>query len=83
MQIGTVDVNKLRGVADKGLGLGKELVGVMVGNDRLQQEGEAQQERATAEMKALRDEIRAQKEEAKAEANERRQKAAQSIKEQR
>jgi uncharacterized protein YjbJ (UPF0337 family) len=80
MQIGTIDLNKLRGVADKAIGLGKELLGVVVGNDRLQQEGEAQQERATAELKALRDEVRAQKEEAKAETFEKRQRAAQRAK---
>jgi uncharacterized protein YjbJ (UPF0337 family) len=80
MQIGTIDLNKLRGVADKAIGLGKELLGVLVGNDRLQQEGEAQQERATAELKALRDELRAQKEDAKAETLEKRERAAQRAK---
>jgi uncharacterized protein YjbJ (UPF0337 family) len=81
MQIGTIDVNRLRGVTDKGLGYGKEVFGVLVGNERWQEEGEAQQERATAELKALRNEIQAQKETAKAEALETRQKAAQRAKE--
>jgi uncharacterized protein YjbJ (UPF0337 family) len=80
MQIGRIDVNKLRGVADKGLGFGKELLGVLTGNERLQDEGEAQQERATAELKALREELRAEKKDAKAEAMEARQKAAQRAK---
>jgi len=80
MQVGTIDVNKLRGVTDKGLGLGKELVGVLIGSDRLQREGEAQQERATAELKALRDEIKAEKLDAKAEASEVRERAAQRAK---
>ncbi|MEO7556775.1 MAG: CsbD family protein [Acidimicrobiales bacterium] len=80
MQVGNIDVNKLRGVADKGVGLGKELVGVLTGNERLQEAGEAQQERATAELKALRDELKAQGYDAKAEAMEKREKAAQRAK---
>lgn len=80
MQIGRIDVNKLRGVADKAIGLGKELLGVLTGNERLQDEGEAQQERASAELKALREELRAEKKDAKASANEQRQKAAQRAK---
>ena len=80
MQIGTVDLNKLRGVADKAIGLGKELLGVLTGNDTLQHEGEAQQERASAELKALRAEIEAEKKDAVAELHEQRQKAAQKAK---
>ncbi len=80
MQIGRIDVNKLRGVSDKAVGLGKELLGVLSGNDRLQDEGEAQQERATAELKALREELKAQKKDTKADALEQRQKAAQRAK---
>ena len=78
MQIGTVDLNKLRFVIDKSSGLVKELLGVLVGNDRLQRAGEAQQERATEEARAFRNEIEAQKEDAKAASFEKRQKAAQS-----
>ena len=80
MQIGTIDLNKLRGVGDKGLGIAKELLGVLTGNERLQDEGEAQQERASAELKALREELKAQKKDAKADALEQRQKAAQRAK---
>ncbi|HEY2812714.1 MAG TPA: CsbD family protein [Acidimicrobiales bacterium] len=80
MQVGRVDLNKLRGVADKALGLTKEFVGVLVGNDKLQQEGEAQQERATEELKALRKEIEAQRKEAVAEVNQQREKTAQRAK---
>jgi uncharacterized protein YjbJ (UPF0337 family) len=81
VRIGTIDVNKLRGVADKGLGLTKELVGTIVGNERLEKEGEAQQERATEQLRALRKEVEAQGHEAKADAMEQRQKAAQRAKE--
>lgn len=80
MQIGRIDVNKLRGVADKAIGLGKELLGVLFSNERLQDEGEAQQERASAELKALREELRAEKKDAKASALEQRQKASQRAK---
>ena len=80
MQIGRIDLNKLRGISDKAVGLGKETLGVLVGNDRLQDEGEAQQERATAELKALREELKAQKKDAKADALEGRQRAAQRAK---
>ena len=80
MQIGTVDLKKLRFVVDKSAGLTKELIGVLAGNDRLQRAGESQQERATEEARALRNEMQAQKEDAKAATLEKRQKAAQSSK---
>ena len=80
MQVGNIDMSKLRFVADKGFGFWKELFGVLFGNDRLQQEGEAQQERATAQMKSLRGELAAQKQEARAEIFEQREKAAQRAK---
>jgi uncharacterized protein YjbJ (UPF0337 family) len=81
MQLGKIDLNKLRGIGDKFVGLNKELVGTLIGNDKLQQEGEAQQERATEELKGLRKEATAQAKEAKAEALAQRQKAAQRAKE--
>lgn len=80
MQVGRVDLNKLRGVTDKALGLQKEFFGVLIGNDKLQQEGEAQQERATEELKALRKEIDAQRKESVAEMQQQRQKTAQRAK---
>ena len=81
MQIGTIDLNKLRGIGDKFIGINKELLGTVIGNDKLAEEGEAQQERATQQLKALRKEAEAQSKEAKAEALEQRQKAAQRAKE--
>jgi uncharacterized protein YjbJ (UPF0337 family) len=81
MQIGRVDVNKLRGIGDKFVGLNKELVGTLIGSEKLQQEGEAQQERAAEELKGLRKEAEAQSKEAKAGALEQRQKAARRAKE--
>ena len=81
MQVGTIETSKLRGVTDKGFGYGKELLGVLIGNARLESEGEAQQERAAAELKALRAQIRAQREDVKARVSEERQRAARRAKE--
>jgi uncharacterized protein YjbJ (UPF0337 family) len=80
MQIGRIDITKLRGIADKGLGLAKELVGALLGNERLEEEGEAQQARASEQLKALRKEIEAQRKESEAEVHEQRQRAAQKAK---
>ena len=80
MQIGTIDLNKLRGLSDKAVGLGKETFGTLVGNDRLAEAGEAQQERATEQLRALRSEMKAQAKEAKAELFEQKQKAAERAK---
>lgn len=80
MQIGTIDLNKLRGVTDKAVGLGKETLGTLLGNERLEEAGEAQQDRAREQLKALRKEMKAQKLEAEADAHEARQKAAQRAK---
>jgi uncharacterized protein YjbJ (UPF0337 family) len=81
MQMRSVDLNKLRGFGDKFVGLGKEFFGAVFGNDRLQREGEAQQEKAAETLKALRKELEAETKDAKAEAHEQRQKAAQRVKE--
>lgn len=70
MQFGKVDVKKLRGLGDKFVGLGKELVGTLLGNERLEQEGESQQARASEELRAMRREAGAQAQEAKAAAEE-------------
>jgi uncharacterized protein YjbJ (UPF0337 family) len=80
MRIGTIDLNKLRGVADKAVGLGKETLGTVLGNDSLAEAGEAQQDRAREQLKALRKEAKAQKLEAEADLQERRQRAAQRAK---
>lgn len=76
MQLGTIDMNKLRGIGDKAVGLSKELIGTVTGSERLQEAGEAQQEKAAETLRALRAEARAQAKDAKAEVLEQRQKAA-------
>jgi uncharacterized protein YjbJ (UPF0337 family) len=80
MQVGHIDITKLRGIADKGAGLVKELVGTLIGNSRLEEEGEAQQARATEELKALRKEIEATRKDAEADVHEQREKVAQRAK---
>lgn len=80
MQVGQVDLNKLRGLGDKAIGFAKEIVGTVVNNDRLVEEGDAQQERAAEELRAIRKEIEAQRKEVKADALEQKQKAAQRAK---
>ena len=81
MQLLNIDLKQLRGLSNKALGLNKELLGSILGNERLAEEGEAQQERATHELKALRADVKAEAERAKASAQEGRQKAAQKVKE--
>jgi uncharacterized protein YjbJ (UPF0337 family) len=81
MQFRTIDPEKLRGIVDKVFGLTKEIVGEVVGNSRLQKEGEAQQAKGTERLKALRKQFEAQAKEAKADVYEQKQKAAQRLKE--
>jgi uncharacterized protein YjbJ (UPF0337 family) len=76
VQLGSVDVNKLRSIGDKAIGLSKEVAGTLTGNERLQEAGEAQQEKATETLRALRAEAKATAKDAKAEVLEERQKAA-------
>lgn len=66
MQLGRVDINKLRGIGDKIVGLSEEVVGVVVGSNGWQQRGEARQERASEQLKALRKEAEAEAKETKA-----------------
>lgn len=80
MQIAKVDLNKLRSIGDKAMGLGKEFVGALIDNEGMQDAGVAQQERATEEMRALKAEMKAEAKETKAAGFEQRQKAAQAAK---
>jgi len=80
MQLGQVDMNKLRGLGDKAVGFAKEVVGTIVNNDRLVDEGDAQQARAAEELRAIRKEIEAQRNEAKADVLEQKQKVAERAK---
>jgi uncharacterized protein YjbJ (UPF0337 family) len=81
MKIGSINSDQLTGLLDKVFGLGKELVGSVAGNERLQKEGEAQQDKGTEKLKALRLEAKAEAKEAKAQALEGKQRTAQKVKE--
>ncbi|MDQ6697337.1 MAG: CsbD family protein [Actinomycetota bacterium] len=81
MQLLNIDLKQLRGLTDKAFGLNKELLGTVLGNERLADEGEAQQEKATHELKALRADIKAAAERAEVETQEGRQRAARKVKE--
>jgi len=81
MQFRTIDPEQLRGIFDKVFGLAKEIVGEVVGNEQLQKEGGAQQDKGTERLKALRKQLEAKAKEAKAEVFEQKQKAAQRMKE--
>lgn len=74
--IGNVDIQQVRGFADKAFGLGKEWAGTVLGNDKLNEEGQAQQEKGAAKLKALRAEIQADKARGEAAVQEKQQKAA-------
>jgi uncharacterized protein YjbJ (UPF0337 family) len=66
---------------DKAVGLGKEILGSLTGQDRLTKAGQVQQEKASERIKALRAEVRADAHEAKAAAADQAQKSAQHTKE--
>jgi len=80
MRIGNVELDHLRGFGDKVAGLTKEVVGTVVGNDKLAEAGEAQQARGADSIKALRKQAKAQVKEAKAETFEQQERAVQRAK---
>jgi uncharacterized protein YjbJ (UPF0337 family) len=81
MQIPRIDTRNLLGLLDKVAGLGKEIAGSVMGNDRLRKAGQTQQDKGTERLKAVEAELRADKHEAKAGAAERAQRSAQRTKE--
>ena len=81
MRIPRIDPKNTIGLLDKVVGLGKEIVGSVTGQDRLKKAGQAQQEKGTERLKAVEAELRADQHEAKAGAAERAQRGAQKTKE--
>jgi uncharacterized protein YjbJ (UPF0337 family) len=81
MQIPRIDSKNALGLLSKIAGLGKEIAGNVVGNDRLAKAGQVQQDKGTERLKAVRDQAQAKKHEAKSAAAERAQRAAQRRKE--
>jgi len=81
MQIPRIDPKNVAGLADKVIGLGKEIVGTVTGQDRLSKAGQVQQDKGTERMKAVRAQVEAQAHESKAAAAGQAQKRAQQTKE--
>lgn len=81
MQVPRIDLSSAQGLADKAIGLVKEVVGTLTGQDRLAEAGRVQQEKGTERLKALEHELQAQAHKAKADAAETRQRSAQAVKE--
>jgi uncharacterized protein YjbJ (UPF0337 family) len=76
MKIANIDLKQLRGFADKSIGLQKEVLGTVLGRENLSTEGQAQQDRGTAHLKALKAEAEADKARGQAAVQEKRQTAA-------
>jgi hypothetical protein len=81
MQIPRIDPKNALGLADKIVGLGKEIVGTLTNRDKLAKAGQIQQEKATERIKAMKAELEAQAHRGKAAAAGRAQKNAQDVKE--
>jgi hypothetical protein len=81
MRIPRIDPKNALGLSDKVIGLGKEIVGNVVGNDRVAKAGQVQQDKGTERLKAVRAQTEAKGHQTKAAAAEQAQKAAQRRKE--
>lgn len=81
MQIPRIDPSNVLGLADKIVGLGKEILGSVTGRERLQKAGQVQQDKGTERLKAVRAEVEAKSHQAKARAAGQAQKRAQNTKE--
>lgn len=81
MQIPRIDSKNALGLLSKVIGLGKEIAGSVIGNDRLAKAGQVQQDKGTERLKAVRDQAQASKHETKSAAAERGERAAQRRKE--
>ena len=81
MQIPRIDPKNAAGLADKIIGLGKEIVGTLTSQDRLTKAGQVQQEKGTERLKAIQAQLQSETHDAKAQAAGRAQKSAQNTKE--
>jgi len=59
VQIPRIDAKNVMGLADKVVGLGKEIVGTVTNRDRLSKAGQVQQEKGTERVKAVQAETKA------------------------
>jgi uncharacterized protein YjbJ (UPF0337 family) len=80
VRIPRITAKDATGLFDKAVGLGKEILGVVVDEDRLVTAGEAQQDKGTEKLKALRAQAKADTHRVKAKAHESKQRAAQAAK---
>ncbi|MBV9097694.1 MAG: hypothetical protein JO079_06530 [Frankiaceae bacterium] len=80
MRIPRIDPKDATGLYDKVVGLGKEVVGEVLDQQRLIEAGEAQQAKGTEKLKAIREQAKADAHKAKASTYEQREKAAQKAK---
>jgi uncharacterized protein YjbJ (UPF0337 family) len=80
MRIPRVDPKDATGLIDKVVGLGKEIVGEFVDDDRLIKAGEAQQSKGSEKLKAIREQAKADGHRAKAASYENKERAAQRSK---
>jgi uncharacterized protein YjbJ (UPF0337 family) len=81
MQIPRIDPKNVAGLADKVVGLGKEIIGTVANRDRLTRAGQVQQEKGSERLQAVQAEISAKAHEAKAASAESAQRSAQRTKE--
>jgi uncharacterized protein YjbJ (UPF0337 family) len=80
MRIPRIDPKDATGLFDKVAGLGKEILGVVVDDNRLITAGEAQQDKGTEKLKAIRSQAKADAHRAKAQVSEAKERAAQATK---
>jgi uncharacterized protein YjbJ (UPF0337 family) len=81
MQIPRIDPKNVLGLVDKVVGLGKEILGSITGQDRLSKAGQVQQEKGTERLKAVQAEADAKAHQAKAKSAGTAQRSAQKTKE--
>ena len=73
-------IEAVRGIVSGAIGFTKQVIGVILSNSNLQEEGKAQVDKASNQLEAAGKEAEAEKARAKAKAQETRQKAASSSK---
>lgn len=74
----TGPIEAVRGIVSGAIGFTKQVVGLIIGNGNLQEEGRAQVDKASHQLEAARKEAEADTARAKAKVQESRQKAASS-----
>jgi uncharacterized protein YjbJ (UPF0337 family) len=81
VQIPRIDPKNALGLVDKIVGLGKEILGSVLGQDRLTKAGQVQQDKGGERIEAVKAEVEAEAHETKAAAAGRAQESAQNTKE--